>query len=93
MQPVGGNPTKPKEEPIKEAIFSPDHSGITVGTNMSYAKHFDVDRPIFGPGFLNADRQRQLGDLAARAHQIALRQAAEKKQPKPIGDSELAGNS
>lgn len=93
MQPVTGNPAKPKDEPIKEAIFVPDHSGITVGTNMSYAKHFDADRPIFGPGFLNADRQRQLGDLAARAHQIALRQAAEKKQPKPIGDSELAGNS
>jgi hypothetical protein len=93
MQPVTGNPTKPKDEPVKEAIFAPDHNGITVGTNMSYAKHFDADRPIFGPGFLNADRQRQLGDLAARAHQIALRQAAEKKQPKPIGDSELAGNS
>ncbi len=93
MQPVPGRPTKPKDEPIKPAIFQPDHNGITVGTNMSYAKHFDADRPIFGPGFLNADRQAKLGALAIKAHQIALRQAAEKRAPKPIGDADIGGNS
>jgi len=92
MKPVTGNPVKPKDQPIQPAIFTTDHSSVTVGTNMKYAGHFDAVRPIFGPSFLSAARQARLGNLAARAVQIAVRQAAEKKPPQTIRESDIGSD-
>lgn len=36
---------------------------IIVGTNLSYAEHFDKLRPIFGRYFFSGSRERELGEL------------------------------
>lgn len=91
-RPVTGNAVKPGDEPTQPAVFLVDHSSVTVGTNMSYAKYFDEDRPIFGPGFLNAARQVKLSNLAAKAVRIIIRQAAERKLPQQVKDIDIANS-
>lgn len=44
-------------------------TSVIVGTQVNYGVHFDAARPIFGPNFIDAARQRELEALAARAYE------------------------
>lgn len=44
-------------------------TSVVVGTQVAYGKFFDEDRPIFGPQFIDATRQRELEALAARVYE------------------------
>jgi hypothetical protein len=92
MRPMScsGRKLRPGEQPQQEAIFETDHSSVTVGASMNYAKFFDEQRPIFGANFLNPERAEKLGDLAAKATEIFLKQAAERKPPGKLDSSDLA---
>lgn len=75
----GGQPTNAK--------LDVSATGITVGTTMEYAEHFDAKRPIFSPGFITPQRQKRLESLAASRIQFLLDQAIEGEfggQPPPL---------
>lgn len=54
-------------------------TSVVVGSQVNYAKWFDEDRPIFGPGFIDATRQRELEALAARVYERAIQEGLEGK--------------
>lgn len=47
------------------ALFEMSRFSLRMGSNLSYAKHFDQLRPIFPPGFIDAQRQQKLDKVVA----------------------------
>lgn len=47
------------------ALFEIDRYSLRMGSNLSYAKHFDKLRPIFPPGFIDGARQQKLDKVVA----------------------------
>lgn len=56
------------------AAFDISGNGITVGSNMSYAKYFDERRPIFPDGFIDDSRKDKLSSLAVKAIELDFKQ-------------------
>lgn len=72
------NPRPGNSDPVPNAIFNIGEGFVTVGVNTSYAKQFDESRQIFGDLFHHEKRRQKLEQIAAKANEILLRQAAEK---------------
>lgn len=49
-------------------------NSVTVGSQVVHAKFFDALRPIFGPNFVDAKRQKILEDMAVRVYDRHIQQ-------------------
>lgn len=56
-------------------VFQVASTSVTVGSQIEYAEAFDKRRPIFGPGFLDAGRKKQLEEIVVRVQEKAVKAA------------------
>ena len=72
---IYGKPARSNDQSIRKTKTTIE---VGLGSGMEYGRYFDARRPIFGPGFVSAERERRLGDIAANIVEKIVKEKLER---------------